>query len=47
MEKQMKWQGKCIQGHATKYDNVRAHTWKSFKIKMQKKKTKASQCDVY
>ncbi len=26
----MKSQGECIQGHATNYDNVRAHTWKSF-----------------
>ncbi len=33
----MKWQGECIQGYGTKYDNVRAHTWKSFKNNNAKK----------
>lgn len=34
----MKLQGKCVQGHATKYNNVRTHTWKSFKNNNAKQK---------
>jgi hypothetical protein len=36
----MKWQGKCIQGHVTKYDNVRAYTWNFFLNNNPKQKQK-------